>query len=191
MLVYIQKGFPWAWSVLVKVRGDEADAFNQVNDLYRTTFKHDVSETTSCPYLDQVIRELYRQAIRMSTIVTLFAAIAIVISLLGLVAMSTYFIQQRRKEIAIRKVFGSSSAQIYRRLLRTFMAFVGVAFVVAVPIIHHVMGDWLSNYSYRISLSWWIYAIAGLFCLLVSLAAVTLQSYKAANENPAAIVNGE
>ena len=191
VLVYIQKGFPWAWSVLVKVRGDEADAFNQVNDLYRTTFKHDVSETTSCPYLDQVIRELYRQAIRMSTIVTLFAAIAIVISLLGLVAMSTYFIQQRRKEIAIRKVFGSSSAQIYRRLLRTFMAFVGVAFVVAVPIIHHVMGDWLSNYSYRISLSWWIYAIAGLFCLLVSLAAVTLQSYKAANENPAAIVKGE
>ena len=191
VLVFIQKGLPWAWAVLVKVRGDETEAYNQVNELYRMTFKHDVSDLTPYPYLDQCIRELYRQAIRMSTIVTLFAAIAIVISLLGLVAMSTYFIQQRRKEIAIRKVFGSSSAQIYGRLLRTFMAFVGVAFVVAVPIIHHIMTDWLSNYSYRINLSWWIYAIAGLFCLLVSLAAVTLQSYKAANENPAANVKGE
>ena len=191
VLLYIQKGIPWAWSVLVKVRGDETEAYERVNELYRMTFKHDVSDLTPTPYLDQCIRELYRQAIRMSTIVTLFAAIAVVISLLGLVAMSTYFIQQRRKEIAIRKVFGSTSTQIYGRLLRTFLVYVGVAFVVAAPIIRHFMSDWLSNYSYRITLSWWIYALAGLFCLLVSLAAVTLQSYKAANENPAANVKGE
>ena len=191
VLLFIQKGIPWAWSVLVKVRGDETEAYERVNELYRMTFKHDVSDLTPTPYLDQCIHEFYRQAIRMSTIVTLFAAIAVVISLLGLVAMSTYFIQQRRKEIAIRKVFGSTSTQIYGRLLRTFLVYVGVAFVVAAPIIRHFMSDWLSNYSYRITLSWWIYALAGLFCLLVSLAAVTLQSYKAANENPAANVKGE
>ena len=134
---------------------------------------------------------MYSQAIRMSTIVTLFAAIAIIISLLGLVAMSTYFIQQRRKEIAIRKVFGSTSQQIYVRLLRTFLLYVAVAFVPAVLLIRHFMTDWLSTYSYRINLAWWIYLVAGLFCLVVSLVAVMAQSYKAANENPAGNVKAE
>ena len=155
------------------------------------TFKHDVSDFTNIPYLDQAIRYMYSQAIRMSTIVTLFAAIAIIISLLGLVAMSTYFIQQRRKEIAIRKVFGSTSRQIYMRLLRTFMLYVVVAFVPAMLLIHYFMTDWLSTYSYRIDLAWWIYLVAGLFCLVVSLVAVMAQSYKAANENPAGNVKAE
>ena len=150
-----------------------------------------MADFTNLPYLGQAIRYMYRQARRMSTIVTLFAAIAIIISLLGLVAMSTYFIQQRRKEIAIRKLFGSTSQQIYVRLLRTFMLYVVVAFVPAVLLIHHFMTDWLSTYSYRIDLAWWIYLVAGLFCLVVSLIAVMAQSYKAANENPAGNVKAE
>ena len=167
----------------MKVNGDETEAYNKINELFKETFNHDVSDFTNIPSL--------AQAIRMSTIVPLFAAIAIIISLLGLVAMSTYFIQQRRKEIAIRKVFGSTSRQIYMRLLRTFMLYVVVAFVPAVLLIHHFMTDWLSTYSYRIDLAWWIYLVAGLFCLVVSLIAVMAQSYKAANENPAGDVMAE
>ena len=191
VLLFIQKNIKWPWGILVKVNGDETEAYNKINELFKVTFKHDVSDFTNIPYLDQAIRYMYSQAIRMSTIVTLFAAIAIIISLLGLVAMSTYFIQQRRKEIAIRKVFGSTSRQIYMRLLRTFMLYVVVAFVPAVLLIHHFMTDWLSTYSYRIDLAWWIYLVAGLFCLVVSLIAVMAQSYKAANENPAGNVKAE
>ena len=191
VLIYIQKNIKWPWAILVKVNGDETEAYNKINELYKVTFKHDVSDFTNYPYLDQAIRYMYSQAIRMSTIVTLFAAIAIIISLLGLVAMSTYFIQQRRKEIAIRKVFGSTSRQIHIRLLRTFMLYVVVAFVPAVLLIHYFMTDWLSTYSYRIDLAWWIYLVAGLFCLVVSLVAVMAQSYKAANENPAGNVKAE
>ena len=191
VLIYIQKNIKWPWAILVKVNGDETEAYNKINDLFKVTFKHDISDITNLPYLDQAIRYMYSQAIRMSTIVTLFAAIAIIISLLGLVAMSTYFIQQRRKEIAIRKVFGSTSRQIHMRLLRTFMLYVVVAFVPAVLLIHYFMTDWLSTYSYRIDLAWWIYLVAGLFCLVVSLVAVMTQSYKAANENPAGNVKAE
>ena len=191
VLVYTQPGIKWPWSILVKVSGDETEAYDRINNLFRLHFKHDISDITNMPYLDQVMHQYYIQAIRMSTIVSLFAAIAVIISLLGLVAMSTYFTQQRRKEIAIRKVFGSTSDQIYGRLLRTFLTYVGIAFVVAVPIIHHFMASWLSNYSYRIDLSWWIYLAAGLFCLLVSFVAVTVQSYRAANENPAGNVKAE
>lgn len=191
MLVYIKEHLPWSWSILVKVRGDEKEAYRQVDQRYKLAFKHDIAYFEPRPFADQTIRYFYDQAIRMSTIVSLFAAIAVVISLLGLVAMSTYFIEQRRKEIAIRKVFGSTSRQVYARLLRTFLSLVGVAFVVAVPLIGWLMGSWLSGYSYRIALSWWIYLAAGLFCLLVSFVAVMAQSYRAANENPAASVKGE
>ena len=78
--------------------------------------------------------------------VSLFAFIAIIISLLGLVAMSTYFIQQRAREIAIRKVFGSTGNQIRVRLIRTFMLYVGIAFVIAVPIVVHFMSKWIEQY---------------------------------------------
>ena len=97
--------------------------------------------------------------------------------------MSTYFIQQRAKEIAIRKVFGSTSNQVRRRLIRTFLLYVGIAFVIAVPIVVHFMSDWISQYSYRIT--WWPWIIvAGVIVLLISFAAVAVQSWIAAGENP-------
>ena len=97
--------------------------------------------------------------------------------------MSTYFIQQRAKEIAIRKVFGSTGNQVRRRLIRSFLLYVGIAFVIAVPIIVHFMSDWIAQYSYRIT--WWPYIIvAGLIVLLISYAAVAVQSWIAAGENP-------
>ena len=109
---------------------------------------------------------------------------ALLVSLLGLVAMSTYFIQQRQKEIAVRKVFGSSSAQVCRKLIRTFLAYVAIAFIIAVPVIWYLMSDWLSQFSYRISLSPWIFLAAGAVCFLISLLSTIIQSWVAANENP-------
>ena len=105
---------------------------------------------------------LYHIELRTTKIVSLFAFIAIIISLLGLVAMSTYFIQQRAREIAVRKVFGSTGNQIRLRLIRTFMLYVGIAFVIAVPIIVHFMSKWIEQYSYRIV--WWPWIVAaGMF----------------------------
>ena len=109
---------------------------------------------------------------------------ALLVSMLGLVARSIFFIQQRQKEIAIRKVFGSTSMQVCRRLIRSFLSYVAIAFVIAVPIIWYLMNDWLSQYSYRIALSPWIFVVAGVSCLAICMVAVTLQSYLAASENP-------
>jgi putative ABC transport system permease protein len=120
----------------------------------------------------------------MSAIVGLFAGVAILISLLGLVAMSTYYIQQRSKEIAVRKVFGSTGRQVVVKLVRSFLVYVLLAFIVAVPIIWHFMGGWLSNYSYRIRLSPWIFIAAGLVTLVISFLAVLSQSIAAAESDP-------
>lgn len=191
LLIYISKEMKYPWNILVRVRGDESEAYERIKDVYRNVTDMDLTTIADTPYLDQLISQKYVQEKRISTIVTLFATIAVIISLLGLVAMSTYFIEQRRKEIAIRKVFGSTSRQIYVRLVRTFLSYVGVAFVIAVPLIYHFMTQWLSNYNYRIDLGLWIYAVAGAACLLVSFAAVMVQSHHAANTNPAESIKME
>ena len=145
-------------------------------------FHEEVDESTP-PFVDKQIEKRFEQEIRTSKIVSLFAFIAIIISLLGLVAMSTYFIQQRAREIAIRKVFGSTGNQIRVRLIRTFMLYVGIAFIIAVPIVVHFMSKWIEQYSYRIV--WWPWIVtAGVIVMLISLAAVAVQSWMASNETP-------
>ena len=140
-------------------------------------------DTSRPVFVTDQISEIFEKDIRTSKIVSLFAFIAIIISLLGLVAMSTYFIQQRAREIAVRKVFGSTGNQIRLRLIRTFMLYVGIAFVIAVPIVVHFMSKWIEQYSYRIV--WWPWIVAaGVIVMLISLAAVAVQSWMASNENP-------
>ena len=145
-------------------------------------FKEEINDSRPMTVTGQ-IAELFEKDIRTSKIVSLFAFIAIIISLLGLVAMSTYFIQQRAREIAVRKVFGSTGNQIRVRLIRTFMLYVGIAFIIAVPIVVHFMSKWIEQYSYRIV--WWPWIVAaGVIVMLISLAAVAVQSWMASNENP-------
>jgi len=171
---------PWGFSI--KVKGDPHETFEQVKAIFKDVFKWDLD--TTFPYLRQLIEYRFHRERNLSTIVALFAAIAIVISLLGLVAMSTYFVEQRRREIAVKKVFGCGSGEMLRRLVLSFMAYVGVAFVIAVPLIYYLMHSWLSDFSYRIDLHWWIYLVAGAACLVISMVSVFVQSYRAANANP-------
>lgn len=168
------------WNLLVEVQGDPYATRNKIETIY-TNFTRLEFEGK---YFDQQVEESFASQKRISKIVTIFAGIAILISLLGLLAMSTYFIQQRSSEVAVRKVFGSSSRQILLKLVLTFLNYVGIAFVIAVPLIWYLMNKWLSDYSYRISLSPLIFIAAGLFCFLISFVTVFWQSYRAANTNP-------
>ena len=130
------------------------------------------------------MQKSFESEVRTTKIVSIFAGIAILISMLGLLAMSTYFIQQRSQEVAIRKVFGSDNRGVLFRLISSFLVYVGFAFIIATPIIWYFMNQWLSDYSYRISLNPLIFIAAGVFCLLISFVTVFFQSYKAANTNP-------
>lgn len=182
ILILVTKNVTMPWTVTVQVEGDPIEAYAKIKDIYKDVFHEEIDESSS-PFVDKQIEEVFQEEIRTSKIVSLFAFVAIVISLLGLVAMSTYFIQQRAREIAIRKVFGSTGNQIRARLIRSILIYVGIAFVIAVPIIVHFMSDWISQYSYRIT--WWPWIIvAGVIVLLISFAAVAVQSWIAAGENP-------
>ena len=105
--------------------------------------------------------------------------------------LSLFFIRQRRKEIAIRKVMGSTSGEVLLLMLRTFSIPMLISFVIAVPVSWYLMNDWLSNFSYRIALSFWIFAAAGLTCFIISLLTVIVQSWRAATENPESSIKTE
>lgn len=170
----------WPWEFLVKVQGDPFAGYEKV----RKVMEKVTGVDCQAEYLDQQVRDSFETQIRMVKIITVFAIIAILISLLGLLAMSTYFIQQRSQEVAIRKVFGSDNKAILIRLISNFLLYVGIAFIIATPLSWYFMNQWLADYSYRISLSPFIFLTAGLFCLLISFLAVFFQSWRAANANP-------
>ena len=134
--------------------------------------------------LEESIAETFADQRNTLKIISLFTIIAIVISILGYIGMSLFFIRQRQKEIAIRKVMGSTSREVLLLMLRTFSIPLLISFVIAVPISWYFMSDWLSNFSYRIALSPWIFAVAGFTCFIISMLTVIVQSWHAASENP-------
>lgn len=120
----------------------------------------------------------------MSRLIGSLTLVAIVISTLGMLAMSTYFIRQRSKEIAIRKIYGSTESEVLRRLIGYFMRLVAVGLVCAVPVIWYAISKWLESYTEKIRLSWMLFAIAGLAVFMIALLTVYWQSCRAANANP-------
>lgn len=120
-----------------------------------------------------------------------FSVLAIFIGCLGLFALVGYSVERRRKEIAIRKVHGAMVRQVVGMLCTSFLKWLALSFVIAVPLVWWLMDKWMSQYAYRTEMSWWIFAVAGLATLVIALLTVLGQSYKAAVENPAHAVKGE
>lgn len=167
-------------NIIVEVKGDPFVARKEIE----TVFKELTGMEFTGMFINEQVEKSFAAQERTLKIITIFAVIAILISLLGLLAMSTYFIQQRSSEIAVRKVFGSSNVQVLVRLVKAFLTYVVIAFIIALPVVWYFMSGWLSDYSYRITLSPWIFVISGLFCLFISFVTVFLQSYQAATTNP-------
>ena len=124
-------------------------------------------------------------------IITLFTIIAVIISVMGYVGMSLFFIRQRQKEIGIRKIMGSTSGEVMVLMLRIFCSPLLLSFVIAVPLSWYIMRDWLTNFSYRITLSPWIFAATCAFALLVAILSVGLQIIKAVRTNPVESIKTE
>lgn len=167
-------------NLLVEIQGNTFEAYNKVKQVYENITQLEFPGK----FIDRQIEESFATQQRILKIISLFAFVAIVISLLGLLAISTYFIQQKAREIAIRKIFGSNGTLILYKLICTFIRYVVIAFIITTPVMVYTMRQWLSNYSYRISLSPFIFISAGLFCLIISFLTVFWQSYRAANQNP-------
>lgn len=168
------------WSILIEIQGDPIEARKKIEGIHKEIIGTDAVGA----FMDEQVENSFQSQIRLAKIVSVFTAIAIIISLLGLIAMSTYFIQQRQREVAVRKVFGSTNDSILTKLVFTFLKYTLIAFIASIPVVVYVMNKWLADYSYRITISPWIFIAVGLFCTLIALLAVGFQSWKAANSNP-------
>jgi len=135
-------------------------------------------------FLDDDYDNLYRTEQRMGKIFGYFSFLAIIISCLGLIGLSSFMTEHRTKEIGIRKVNGAKSFEIFFLLSKEYLLWILISIIIACPIAWYAMHKWLQNFAYRISIGWWVFALAGVIALLIALITVSWQSYRAASKNP-------
>ena len=175
---------------LVRTNGDK-----HAKDAFRSMLQELGVPETDMPYyalsMEDCIAETFEDQQNTLKIITLFTIIAIIISVMGYVGMSLFFIRQRQKEIGIRKIMGSTSGEVMVLMLRIFCSPLLLSFVIAVPLSWYIMRDWLTNFSYRIALSPWIFIATCAFALLVAILSVGLQIIKAVRTNPVESIKTE
>jgi len=142
-------------------------------------------------FLDVKFQKLYESEQQQGNLFTIFSGLAIFIACLGLFGLSAFTITQRVKEIGVRKVLGASVPQIVSELSKDFLKLVLVAAVLALPIAWYFMHNWLLGFAFRISLSWWIFVLAGIIAIVIAFFTISFQAIKAANANPVKSLRSE
>ena len=178
----------YPWVLLVKTTGDQAAAKKQVEAACKEVFPDRLFEAQ---YIEEMIEDGFADESRVLNIVLIFTLLSILVSALGLFAMSSYYMQQEIRSVSVKKVFGADYSGVLKELVLSFMKMVGIAFVIGVPIAWFIMNRWLSGYGHRIDLHWWIFAIAGLTVAVIAAISVLYQSIKTARTNPAEALKKE
>ena len=135
-------------------------------------------------FVDDQFNQMFQNESLIGKVSGIFAALAIIISCLGLFGLAAYTAEQRTKEIGIRKVLGASVTGITTLLSKDFLQLVIISCAVAFPVAWWIMHDWLENYEYRITISWGVFLAAGIAAVLITLITISFQSIKAAIGNP-------
>ncbi|MAO18010.1 MAG: cell division protein FtsX, partial [Muricauda sp.] len=135
-------------------------------------------------FMDDSFNNSYEAEQRLGQIFMVFTLLSIVIACLGLLGLAAFNAQKRVKEIGVRKVLGAGVGQIVYRLSADFLKLVGLAIVIALPLGWYAMDRWLQDFSYRIEIPWWIFALSALLAIGVAIVTVSYQSIKAAVVNP-------
>ena len=171
----------WTHMVMAKITsGKEKVALANIQSFYQ---KYNPGLQLDYKFLDDTYETQYIAEQRVSTLSKYFAGLAILISCLGLFGLAKFNAERRRKEISIRKVLGQTAAQVTIMLSSEFAKLVLFAIVLALPISYLLTKDWLSNFAYKIPLSFWYFIGAGTVALIVAVLTVSSQAIKAANSN--------
>ena len=178
--------YRWRYDVgYVTVLFDNSAGNNKVIDDLKSKWE---SFFPNDPFGFQFTSETYQLQMKadekLSGIFTLYTFLSVLLAALGLFGLAANSAKKRTKEIGIRKVNGARISEILAILNRDFVKWVAIAFVIATPIAYYAMHKWLENFAYKTTLSWWIFALAGLLALGIALLTVSWQSWNAATRNP-------
>ena len=146
--------------------------------------KHNPGYPFEYRFMDDEFHKLFTSEMMIGKLSRLFAILTIVISCLGLFGLAAYTAERRTKEIGIRKVLGASLSSVVTLLSKDFLLLVAIAALIAFPLAWWFMHNWLEDFAYRIHISWWVFAIAGVLAVVIALCTVSFQALKSALSNP-------
>lgn len=141
-------------------------------------------EEVQVEFMDEIVQGFYRSEKSTVQLLKWATGLAILISCMGLMGLVVYTTERRVKEIGVRKVLGANVAQLNLLLCKEFLILVGIAFAIAVPISWYLIQEWIQDFAYKTSLSWWVFIASGTGMVLVALAVIGARTYKTANINP-------
>ncbi|WP_461088454.1 ABC transporter permease [Spirosoma gilvum] len=177
------------FKVAVKVR--EADMPQTIAYINTVWNRFSPNFPLDYKFMDETYGKMYNTEEKLSDLLWVFAVLAITVGCMGLFGLAAFSVEQRVKEIGIRKVLGASVLTIMALLSRNFIVLVFLAFLIAAPGAWWAMGSWLNDFPYRISIDWWIFALAGLLAIGIALLTVSFHSIKAALVNPVKSLRAE
>ena len=175
---------------MVKTNGDPL-AWKKLCDLIKEVDGSTEDIDWKVQSIESTVKASLTEEKNTMRIVSIFTGVAVLISILGFIGMSLFFIRQRRKEIGVRRIMGSTTNEVLSLLLTKFCAPLLVSFIFAVPLSWFIMDKWLESFSYRIGLSPWIFIASGAVSLLIAVVSIFFQTLHAAHSNPADAIRAE
>jgi putative ABC transport system permease protein len=157
------------------------DALNKIGAIFK---KYDPSTPFTYQFIDQEYSRKFDNEERIGKLASCFAGLAIFISCLGLFGMASFMAEQRIKEIGVRKVLGATVFNLWQLLSKDFIVLIIVSLLIATPVSWYFMYKWLLGYQYRTEITWWVFAVAAMGAMILTLMTVSYQSIKAALANP-------
>jgi putative ABC transport system permease protein len=173
------------------VRTEKGKTTEAIDELERITREFNPSYPFEYHFLDDAYETMYRGEQQVHTLINYFGTLAILISCLGLFALAAFTAEQRMKEIGVRKVLGASVSSIVSLVSKDFLKLVLVALLLASPLAWWAVSLWLDTFQYRVDLSWWLFATAGVLAVFIAFLTVSYQSIKAARMNPVTSLRSE
>lgn len=176
---------PPSWTYLpyiyIKTVGDP---YEIVDYIRKAAASIDPAYPLDIQFYDQTFNNLYKQELKLTTLITLFSLLAVIISLVGVFGLVVFETQYRRREIGLRRIHGATVGSILLMFNQRFVWIVSSCFVIASPLAYFAVDEWLQGFSYRTPIHWWVFGVALLIVLAITLLTVTIQSWRAATENP-------
>jgi putative ABC transport system permease protein len=171
MVVALQPGLKSAW----------APAIEKIKTSFKQAYP---DEEFSYNFLDETLAKAYSNEQNIARLLSWATGLTILISCLGLLGLVIYITTNRTKEIGVRKVLGASVTHIVSILSKDFLKLVGIAFIIATPLVIYSINKWLDNYPFKTEVSWWVFALSGLGMMLISFFVLSFQTIRAALANP-------
>jgi ABC-type antimicrobial peptide transport system permease subunit len=186
--IFFCEGWMGVFTIRIKPTVAVGEALAKIAAVFK---KYSPGNPFDYKFVEDEYAKKYSSEVRIGNLASFFAILAIFISCLGLFGLASFVAEQRTKEIGVRKVLGATVFNLWKLLSKEFVGLVIISCFIAIPIAWYYLNQWLQNYSYRMEISWWIFAAAITGALLITLLTVSFQSIRAALANPVSALRSE